>query len=125
MLLRFQVKILSLTSIREKKMKQKIGLKIKAIRQAAKITQEVLAEGCGISVEAVSNIERGVNYPHFETLVQITEILGCSLSDVLDDNLDKNASRKRVFEETTLIANIKKLSDDKISMLIKVVDALK
>lgn len=113
------MKILRLTSIREKNMKQKIGLKIKAIRQAAKITQEVLAEGCGISVEAVSNIERGVNYPHFETLIQITEILGCSLSDVLDDNLDKNASRKRVFEETTLIANIKKLSDDKISMLIK------
>ncbi|MBR1599947.1 MAG: helix-turn-helix transcriptional regulator [Alphaproteobacteria bacterium] len=106
-------------------MKRKIGLKIKAIRQNAKITQEVLAEQCGISVEAVSNIERGVNYPHFETLIQIAKILGCSLNDILDDNLDKNISRKRVFEEAALIASIKKLSDDQISTLIKVVDALK
>lgn len=36
-------------------MKHKIGLKIKAIRQEAKITQEVLAERCNISVEAVFN----------------------------------------------------------------------
>ena len=44
-------------------MKKKIGLRIKAIRQAAKMTQEVLAERCDVSVEAISNIERGVNYP--------------------------------------------------------------
>ncbi|MBR1399099.1 MAG: hypothetical protein IJ564_02860 [Alphaproteobacteria bacterium] len=59
-------------------MKHKIGLKIKAIRQKAKITQEVLAERCNILVEA-----------------------------------------------TALISSIKKLSDDQISTLIKVVDALK
>ena len=106
-------------------MKHKIGLKIKAIRQEAKITQEVLAERCNISVEAVSNIERGVNYPHFETLIQITKVLGCSLCDILDDSLDKNISRKRIFEEAALISSIKKLSDDQISTLIKVVDALK
>lgn len=106
-------------------MKHKIGLKIKAIRQEAKITQEVLAERCNISVEAVSNIERGVNYPHFETLIQIAKVLGCSLCDILDDSLDKNISRKRIFEEATLISSIKKLSDDQISTLIKVVDALK
>ncbi|MCQ2965613.1 MAG: helix-turn-helix domain-containing protein [Alphaproteobacteria bacterium] len=106
-------------------MKHKIGLKIKAIRQEAKITQEVLAERCNISVEAVSNIERGVNYPHFETLIQIAKVLGCSLCDILDDSLDKNISRKRIFEEAALISSIKKLSDDQISTLIKVVDALK
>lgn len=41
-------------------MKQNIGLRIKAIRQANKITQEILAEKCNLSTEAISNIERGI-----------------------------------------------------------------
>ena len=44
-------------------MKQNIGLRIKAIRQANKITQEILAEKCNLSTEAISNIERGIFCP--------------------------------------------------------------
>jgi len=105
-------------------MKRQIGLKIKAIRKIKKITQEVLAEKCGLSIESISNIERGVNYPHFDTLIQISKILDCSLSDILDDTIDCSSNSRRIMEETALIARIKKLSDEKISVLIKLVDAL-
>lgn len=104
-------------------MKKKIGLKIKAIRQSKKMTQEQLAERCALSVESISNIERGVNYPHFETLVQIAKILDCRLSTILDDDIDKNISRKRAFEEAALIAKIKNLSDEQISTVIKIIEA--
>ena len=106
-------------------MKRKIGLKIKSIRKRTKITQEVLAERCGLSIEAISNIERGINYPHFETLVQIANILDCSLSDILDDDTRIFGNKKRIEDETALIADIKKLPDEKISMLIKIIEALK
>lgn len=93
-------------------MKRKIGLRIKAVRNAAKMTQETLAERCNISVEAVSNIERGVNYPHFETLIQIAKTLNCRLSVILDDDIDNETNRKRANLEATLIANLKNLSDN-------------
>ena len=70
-------------------MKQNIGLRIKAIRQANKITQEILAEKCNLSTEAISNIERGINYPHFDNLVLIAKALNCKLSDILDIETDK------------------------------------
>lgn len=106
-------------------MKKKIGLRIKAIRQAAKMTQEVLAERCDVFVEAISNIERGVNYPHFETLVDIAKALNCRLSMILDDNVDDNISPKRAAEESLLIANIRHLSDEQIHTLSKFVEVLK
>ena len=106
-------------------MKRQIGLNIKSIRKKVKITQEILAERCNLSVEAISNIERGINYPHFETLVQIANILGCRLSDILDENICVSNNSKRIQEENILISRIKKLSDEKVSMLIKIVEAIK
>ena len=105
-------------------MKQSIGLRIKAIRQANKITQEGLAEKCNLSTEAISNIERGVNYPHFDNLVLIAKELNCNLSDILDVENDKNISHKRASEEALLIAKIKSLSDEQLSTALKIISAL-
>ena len=51
--------------------KQRIGFLLQQARKDKNWTQAELAEACGLSVEAVSNIERGVNYPSFDNLFLI------------------------------------------------------
>lgn len=41
-------------------LKQRIGLRVKAVRQDRKMSQEDLAYECGLSKASISNIERGI-----------------------------------------------------------------
>jgi transcriptional regulator with XRE-family HTH domain len=56
-------------------LKTDFGKRLRQIRREKKLTQEQLAEAVGISVVALSNIERGVNGPEFETLEKLIETL--------------------------------------------------
>jgi transcriptional regulator with XRE-family HTH domain len=51
------------------------GRRLRQIRRQKDLTQEQLAEAVGISVEFLSNIERGINAPSFETLEKLSEVL--------------------------------------------------
>ena len=104
-------------------MKHSIGLRIKRLRSERKLTQEVLAERCGVSTRAISNIERGGNFPSFENLVAIAETLKCQLSDILDAPA-KGASRSRIDAEAKLIAMIKSLPNDKVDIAVKFLSSL-
>jgi transcriptional regulator with XRE-family HTH domain len=46
------------------------------------LTQERLAELLGVSVEFVSNMERGVNAPSFETIEKIAEVFNLPFSEL-------------------------------------------
>jgi transcriptional regulator with XRE-family HTH domain len=58
------------------------------------MTQEELAEKAGISVEFLSNLERGINAPSFETLEKLSLALSISVHFLFvfedDDNNAKN-----------------------------------
>ncbi|MCL2473879.1 MAG: helix-turn-helix domain-containing protein [Alphaproteobacteria bacterium] len=103
--------------------KKNMGLRIKAIRSARKMTQEQLAEKVGISTEAISNIERGVNFPSFDNLIIIANVLNCQISDIVD-NPSKGKKHKRIAAEAEIIGIIKALPDDKVNMAEKLVAAL-
>jgi transcriptional regulator with XRE-family HTH domain len=53
----------------------RFGRRLRQIRRQQDLTQEQLAEAAGISVVFLSNIERGVNAPSFETLEKLGEVL--------------------------------------------------
>jgi transcriptional regulator with XRE-family HTH domain/tetratricopeptide (TPR) repeat protein len=56
---------------------QGFGARLRAGRQAAGLSQEELAERSGLSVRAVSNLERGrARWPHRETLRRLADALG-------------------------------------------------
>jgi transcriptional regulator with XRE-family HTH domain len=48
------------------------------------LTQERLAETTGISVEFLSNIERGINAPSFETIEKLAKVLNVSYHELFD-----------------------------------------
>jgi transcriptional regulator with XRE-family HTH domain len=63
-------------------LKTGFGKRLRQIRRQRKLTQEQLAEAVGISVVAVSNMERGVNGPSFETLEKLIEVLQVSADEL-------------------------------------------
>ena len=56
---------------------------LKRLREERDITQEQLAFDAGITVSALSRIERGLNSPGWTTVKCIAEALGVSLSELV------------------------------------------
>lgn len=56
-------------------LKKQFGKRLQTLRFAAKMTQEDLANEVGITIESISNIERGIYGPSFVTLEKIADAL--------------------------------------------------
>jgi transcriptional regulator with XRE-family HTH domain len=60
------------------------GRRLRQIRREKNLTQEYLAEATGVSVDLISNIERGINAPSFETLEKLAEALDIPVKDLFE-----------------------------------------
>jgi transcriptional regulator with XRE-family HTH domain len=60
-------------------LRTRFGKRLRQLRRERDLTQEQLAEAIGVSVEAISNFERGVHAPSFETMEKLVEALGVSV----------------------------------------------
>lgn len=65
------------------------GKNLRKIRRRKDLTQEKLAEALGVSVEFISNMERGVNAPSFETIEKIAQAFDLSVSQLFDFDEEK------------------------------------
>lgn len=65
-------------------LKKQFGKRLQQLRQARKMTQEELAEQVGISIESVSNIERGIHGPSFDNLEKIIAALHVPANALFD-----------------------------------------
>ena len=63
-------------------LKEKFGNRLRFIRRQKDLTQEQLAELVGLSVEFISNIERGINAPSFNTLEKLEKVLHTPVSEM-------------------------------------------
>jgi transcriptional regulator with XRE-family HTH domain len=63
-------------------LRSRFGRRLRYIRRHKDLTQEQLAEAVGISVEFLSNIERGINAPSFETLEKLAQVLQVSVQEL-------------------------------------------
>lgn len=59
-----------------------LGLNAKRARKLKKLSQEALAESCGLSVFAVQSLEAGRAWPEMNTLVKVSECLGIPLIEL-------------------------------------------
>ena len=60
------------------------GKRLRKLRRERDLTQDQLAEAAGISVDMLSNIERGVNAPSFETLAKLAIVLHVAVKTLFD-----------------------------------------
>lgn len=61
--------------------KSRFGIKLRTIRKQRGLTQEQLAELIDRSVDAISNMERGISLPTYETLGRLADKLGLPLAE--------------------------------------------
>ena len=71
-----------------------LGNNIQTIRKFRGMKQQELADKIGINMQSLSKIERGLNYPAYETLEKIMEVL-----DVTPNELLSRSEERRVGKE--------------------------
>lgn len=71
----------------EDKIYKLLGKRIKILREEAGLTQEKLAERCGISLDYLGKIEVNINKPGFKTLIKISNALDVPLKSLFDFEL--------------------------------------
>lgn len=69
------------------------------LRKKNKITQEELADKLGVSRQSVSKWETGEAYPETEKLIDLCDIFGVTLDDMVRGGLDKQAEKEEKTEE--------------------------
>lgn len=67
----------------KRKINKQIGARVKAVREASAYTQERFAEEIGLSIQHVSNLERGITGPSISTIIKMSKVLGVSCDYLL------------------------------------------
>lgn len=82
-----------------------LGQRIRALREAAGLTQADVAQLTIKSVETISNFERGKTTPSVHTLATLAQHLGCSVADffvgdvVTSRDVDPVAAKLSVLDD--------------------------
>lgn len=102
-----------------KTFKKTIAEGIKHLRLSHNYSQEVVAEKIGISVQSLSNIERGVYFPKPETIDKICEAFNIT-PDVLCRPLDLPKSKSDLINNIDAI--LYSLDIDDLKQIYKIVE---
>jgi len=72
-------------------------MRIKALRKQRGLSQEALAELIDRSPDAISNLERGISTPGYDTLDLLAQGLGVPLADFFTDEGAESPYRARTL----------------------------
>ena len=67
--------------------------KLQKLRKAKRLSQEDLAERCGVTRQSISKWETGLGYPETEKLLMLCDLLEVNLDYLLRD-IKKNTMKK-------------------------------
>ena len=83
--------------------KNKIGAKVKLVRENRKLSIEDVSERTNLSVEQIASIEDGSLVPNLTPLIKIARVLGVRLGTFMDDdeNLGPVVTRAQDKKEVT------------------------
>ena len=95
-----------------------MGDRIREARKNSKLTQEQLAEKLDLSVEFISNIERGLKLPSLQVFTKLIEILNVSADYLLRDSV----STGKLFGDNAIGQKIEKLTPKQKIALSALID---
>ena len=104
-------------------LKEAFGRRIKTLRELRGLTQNDLAAALERSVDGVSMIERGKNWPSIPTVERLAEALGVSTTELFDD---LNAGDAKGSTDLFAVAKdlMKKLSQRDLEVAVAMLEAL-
>ena len=74
---------------------EKVGKFIKELRKKNNLTQAELADKYGVTYQAVSKWENGINLPEISLIRQMSKDFNVSVEDILDGEENPNSYKKR------------------------------
>ena len=94
---------------------------ISALRKKKGITQEELAEGLGVTAQAVSKWENEISCPDIQLLPKIAELFDVSIDELMgvskrNDVVMSSGQNKKSFEDLTLRIKIRSNDGEKVSI---------
>jgi transcriptional regulator with XRE-family HTH domain len=106
-------------------LKQRIGIRLRSMRERAGLTQERLAALVDRTPETISNIERGHTLPSLATLEDLSRHLETLIRDFFDEEAGEGkASRRRLELDLRLRGLAAALSDDDLEVACEQIQAL-
>lgn len=94
-----------------------IGNRIASERRLHNITQEELAEKMNVSVQMISNLERGNKAIKINNLMNLAQILGVSTDYIL-------SGKKNSAEKGEVFANLSSLPNDEYDIIEALINKL-
>lgn len=94
---------------------QEIGLRISQRRKELNLTQEKVADLMDVSVQMVSNLERGIKAIKIDNLIKVSEILGITTDYIL-------TGKHTLNDHNIMLLKLLKLSDDDFDMIDMLTD---
>lgn len=104
--------------------KKNLGLKVRALRENANLTQEDLAVICDVSWRTISNLERCLVVPDLCMLHKISRKFNVSIDEMLDNKIDNSKSIFRIEKENLVIEKIKSTDDELLSYISEQLDLI-
>ena len=101
-----------------------IGKRIQVWRKQRKLTQEKFAALIERSTDAVSMIERGINFPSRETLEKMSKVFGIPIKDFLAFESDNTSPTEREQIINKILGILYALDDKGLKMALKHVEVL-
>jgi transcriptional regulator with XRE-family HTH domain len=110
-----------------------LGAAVRLRRRTIGLSQEALAEKCGVSFQQIQKYENGANRISFSRLVQIARALRCRVTDLMDvfDGADSETAedldlltRMRVPGAVELLTGFEKLTPEVRGSLLNLVRTL-
>ncbi|MBQ7356534.1 MAG: helix-turn-helix transcriptional regulator [Clostridia bacterium] len=96
-----------------------MGDRVKELRKKRRLTQEQLAEKIGVSLQYVSEIERGLSMPSMQVFLKLLEVLDASADYLLRDMV----SCANPYGDKQIAARLERLSPKQRQALMAIIDA--
>lgn len=109
--------------MKEKKVAELLGLKIRALRKSNNLTQERLGEKSGINYKHLGAIERGEENPSLSVLQKVASGLGVEIAELFRFHHEETDPAKLKKMTFNIINNIPNENVEKLQLLHKILKA--
>lgn len=100
-----------------------IGRKIKLRRNALHLTQEVIANQLNVNPSHISNIECGHTHPSLKILIQLADVLSCSVDCFIGDEYSISTTKMSHLDQK-IIAALMFADDERKEKILKMIEIL-
>jgi transcriptional regulator with XRE-family HTH domain len=110
--------------MRETKVEEWLGRKIRLLRTSKNLTQQELGATCGINYKHLGSIERGEENPSLSILQKIAEGLGVEIVDLFrfhreDQETDSTKLKKMIIDL------VKDEKVERLQLILRIINAIK